>query len=221
MKARLLAAAAAIVVGLLVFLWRKLASDDVPAAAEPRPAPVATAPVDPTTPPAPAARPRIGSGGIPMMRRPTSNTPTTAPGGPEAPALPPDDAPPRKEPPPFWNTLRDQVFDTETWIAECNERALKAGTKLSGTAAYSFTLRRQGGKIVVAATGTEYSSLDPTASRCMQDVSKRMTFEELPEGVDAMVAYRKVVLEDGVLKENWMTEFHPLEPRSPETPPLK
>lgn len=211
MKARLLALGALAVVGLLVVLWTKLAADEDPVTPAPRePVPVAMQPTDAAPAPATGTRPRIGSGGIPMLRRPTGATPPPVSGS-EAPALPPDDAP-RKEPPPYWNTLRDQVFDTETWISECNERALKTGAKLNGTAAYSFTLRRQGEKIVVGATGTEYSSIpDPAISQCMQDVSRRMTFEELPDGVDALVAYRKVVLKDGVLTENWLTEFRPVD----------
>jgi len=89
------------------------------------------------------------------------------------------------------------VLDTETWILECNERAQKQGGQLTGKAAFSFVLARQGGKIVIESTGTEYSQFPAPFSECMRDVSQKMTFEELPEGVDALIAYRKVVFEDG------------------------
>ena len=213
--ARVLVVLALGVGGLLVALWIMISSDAAPgAAAAGGTTPVAAAPADAGVRSAPSVRSRVGAKGVPAMRRPPVTGSSTA--APSAPALeiepPPGDAAPRKEPPAFWHTLRFQVLDTETWILECNERAQKQGIQLSGKAAYSFVVARKDGKIVIESTGTEYSQFPAPFSECMRDASHKMVFEELPEGVDALIAYRKVVFEDGALKENWMTEFHTLRP---------
>ena len=48
------------------------------------------------------------------------------------------------------------------------------------------------------------------------DVAAEGTVVEtsLPDGIDELVAYRKVVLENGALKENWLTEMSPVRPPS-------
>ena len=153
-----------------------------------------------------------------------------APTAPSVEAEPPPDAPPRPRPTPLYLQLREQVLDTETWVAECNERALKAGKKLDGLAAFWFELVRDGDKVVVSATGVEYSVLeDPASTGCMRETANKMTFDKLPDGVKSVKAYRKVTMKDGVLMENWMS-YYVTDPPTPTsydsdpsqaTPPIK
>lgn len=210
---RYLAAAAIAVIALLAGLWFLMHDNDESVATAPaeNPAPVAVAPpdvVDPwsTTraivPPVVRERPAHGP------------TPTPVASGTLDPTLT-EDAPAR--PPTMAELLEEQVLVTETQVLECNDKALEAGKRLDGEAAFGYTIARKNGKIVIESTGTEYSPFDGPTSDCIRETAHAMTFDSLPDGVDALTAYRKVVFNDGKLTREWMTEYAVIRP--PQPPP--
>ncbi len=215
MAGRFLSAGAIAVLALLAGLWFLMNDADEPVAAAPSkaPAPVAVAPtkapevVEPTT--KRTVTPPV------VLKRPTHEpTPTPSGAGTPAPTLT-DDAPAR--PPTITESLQEQVLLTETQVLECNDKALKAGKRLEGEAAFGYTIARKNGKIVIESTGVEYSPFDQPTSDCFRETAHAMTFDSLPEGVEALTAYRKVVFHDGALKRQWMTTYSVTRP--PQPPP--
>jgi hypothetical protein len=211
MTSRLLAVLGIAVLALLGGLWFKLRQDVAPAATDAPPVVHAPAHVDQGpahTPPrattGPSARSRITMPRTPS--RPAPVAPTASSGAPSIPAAPIDDATADKML--FHRSLDEQVGLSEPQLVECLEKATKSGAKVDGTTAVSFTIAKgANGKLGVEATGVEYSSIDPGATSCIRDVGKTLTFDALPEGADRVIAYRKVVVKDGKIVENWMTEF--------------
>jgi len=215
MAGRFLTAAAIGVIALLAGLWFLMNDNDEPIAAAPskEPAPVAVAPakepanVEPTT--KRTITPPV------VLKRPTQQpTPTPGASGTPAPELS-SDAP--AKPPTITESLQEQVLLTETQVLECNDKALKAGLRLEGEAAFGYTIARKNGKIVVESTGVEYTAFDGPTSDCFRETAHAMTFDTLPDGVEALTAYRKVVFKDGALKRQWMTTYDVTRP--PQPPP--
>ncbi|MDB4961235.1 MAG: hypothetical protein JWP01_1234 [Myxococcales bacterium] len=217
MAGRFLVVAALAVIGLLAGLWMLMRDTDEPVvvATAPRDAALTStqAQTQDAAPPSPSAR------AVPptqvVMRRPTPQDPTPAAGS--SPQAIADDA--GAKPPTFQDALKEQVLLTESQILECGDKAAKAGTKLDGEAAFGFTVVRNQGKIVIESTGVEYTNFDPATSDCLRNSANAMTFESLPDGVDAITAYRKVVFVDGALKRQWMTQMNVVSPAPPPTAP--
>jgi hypothetical protein len=215
---RTLGILSAVVTALLVGLWFLIRDTDAPAAT-PRSGSSATTTTEPAPVSQPSSRARSGSGANIVMRRPqpqpTVQTPSSSQGGP-APALASDGGGSQAELP-LKDALRDQVSITETQVIACNDKALKAGTRLDGATAVAFKVaRNKDGKIVAEPTGVEYSSIaDQGVVDCIRDAAKTMVFDSLPEGVDSLTGYRKVVLKNGAVVENWLTEFSVTEPKPP------
>lgn len=214
---RTLGILAAVVTALLVGLWFLVVRDtDTPVTAATTGSAESATKEQPVPATQPSSRARTGSGTVIMRRpttQPTAEAPTASQGG-DPPALGSDTgsalgAPTLKE------TLRDQVMFSEPQIAECNEKALKAGRRLDGATAVAFKVARtKDGKIVAEPTGIEYSSIaDQGVVDCIRDAAKTMVFDSLPEGVDSLTGYRKVVLKDGAVVENWLTEYTIAEPK--------
>jgi hypothetical protein len=222
MGGRALAAGAIALIALMAALWftvmRDPGAQDVdPPAASKAPAPVEQPPAPPVRPSAEAtARARIPKRLPPVIHGPppSRSGEASAP----APSLGSGDA--GAGPYPFNLALSDQVIGTEKEILECAEKSAKTGKRLDGMAAVSFTLANKNGKIVVETTGVEYDTMgNNAATDCMREAAKAMILETLPEGAEALVGYRKVVFKDGVLKENWLTEFSQVRPPLPPPPP--
>lgn len=205
----LLATAAVLVGGLMLGLWLLIGRAPAPApdvVATPRPTPVAApAPVAARDSSTPARSPRSRPATTDNFVR---SAPSRAPSG-EAPAIAaaaPDDASPPQN---LRRQVSDQVRATEDALLECNDRALKAGHKLDGVAAMGFTLTRRGDKVVAEPTTIEYSTItDPELVECMRLAARSISIEALPDGAETVTAYRKVVLQQGNLIENWMTDLH-------------
>jgi hypothetical protein len=220
MAGRFLAIAAVTVIALLGGLWFLMHDGEESVAGNPPrdAAPVAVAPpvkpqvVEPTvkrtvTPPIVLRRP---------TQQPTQAAPATPGTNAPAPTLTEDAAAP---PPTITEALREQVLLTESQILECNDKALKAGKRLDGEAAYGFTIARKDGKITIESTGVEYTNFDGPTSDCFRETANAMVFDALPDGVEALTAYRKVVFHDGALKRQWMTEFAVTRPPPPPPKP--
>ena len=151
---------------------------------------------------------------MPTTASPTSSTSAVDP------VPSPDAAPSPKEVADklFAENLRAQISLTEPAITECYEKPLKAGRSVDGLAAFSFTLVRKDGKVVVESTGVEYASYtDKAVVDCMREAARQLKIDSLPEGADEVVGYRKVGVEKGKLSEHWMTEFSIT--KGPATPP--
>jgi len=217
MAGRFLTVAAIAVIALLAGLWFLMNDSDDPASASPskKPAPVAVAPTKPPEVVEPATKRTITPPVV--LKRPTHEpTPTPGTSGTPTPELT-SDAP--AKPATITESLQEQVLLTETQVLECNEKALKAGVRLEGEAAFGYTIARKNGKIVVESTGVEYTAFDGPTSDCFRETAHAMAFDTLPEGVDALTAYRKVVFHDGALKRQWMTTFNVTRPPPPPPAP--
>ena len=217
MSGRVVAIAGVGVLAALAGLWFAVADDDAaaPVVTRDRPQPAAPSTSPQASRAQPASRTRVGTG-VPTMRRPTSSDPAPSSEAPtilEAPEPAPETKPARIKPP-LYRSLRDQVRDTEPWVAECNEIAQKAGHKLDGLSAFKFTLGRDGDKTVIVSTDIEYNNIEPKAAECIRETARRMTFDKLPEGVQTVTAYRKTTFKDGVLMENWLS-FYATDPPTP------
>ena len=215
MAGRFLAIAAIAVIALLGGLWFLMNDGDEPVTAD---APRDSAPAQVATPEkAPAVEPnvkRTPAAPPVVLKRPTLTGSTPSPPT-AAPTLTDDAA---AKPPTIEESLKEQVLLTESQVLECNDQALKAGKKLEGEAAFGFTISRKNGKIAVESTGVEYTNFDGPTSDCFRETAHAMSFDALPEGVEAMTAYRKVVFKDGALKRQWMTAFAVTRPPPPPPP---
>jgi len=218
MAGRFLTAAALGVIALLAGLWFLMHDSDEPLAAAPSKEPASDAvkerPLEHEV-----VEPTVKRTVIPpvVLKRPThQTTPTPGTPGTPAPTLT-EDAP--AKPPTIAEALQEQVQLTETQVLECSDKALAAGKRLEGEAAFGYTIARKGGKIVVESTGVEYSPFDGPTSDCLRETAHAMTFDSLPDGVEALTAYRKVVFHDGALKRQWMTEYAVTRP--PPPPPAQ
>lgn len=215
MAGRFLAIAAIAVIALLGGLWFLMNDGEEPVAVD---APRDSAPEKVATPDkAPAVEPtvkRTPTAPV-VLKRPThqpeapTNSTTTAP------TLTDDAA---VKPPTVEDALKEQVLLTESQVLECNDKALKAGKKLEGEAAFGFTIARKNGKITIESTGVEYTAFDGPTSDCFRESAHAMVFDSLPDGVEALTAYRKVVFHDGALKRQWMTTFAVTRPPPPPPP---
>lgn len=216
MAGRFLAIAAIAVIALLGGLWFLMNDGDEPVAADvPRDsAPVAVATPEKPSVVAPTVKQRTPTPPV-VLKRPTHqpdstpNTPTTAP------TLTDDAA---VKTPTIDDALKEQVLLTESQVLECNDKALKAGKKLQGEAAFGFTIARKNGKIAIESTGVEYTAFDGPTSDCFRETAHAMAFDSLPDGVEALTAYRKVVFHEGALKRQWMTTFAVTRPPPPPQP---
>jgi len=219
MAGRFLAAAAVAVIALLAGLWFLMNDGDEPVAAAPPhkdERPVAVEPQARPTPPTPQAKRTVTPPVV--LKRPTQLPAPTAETQAPAPTLMrTEDA--AVKPPAIAEAIKEQVLLTESQVLECNDKALKAGKRLEGEAAFGFTIARKDGKIVVESTGVEYTNFDLPTSDCFRETANAMVFDALPDGVEAMTAYRKVVFHDGALKRQWMTDFGVTRPPPPPPKP--
>jgi len=218
MAGRFLAAAAVAVIALLAGLWFLMNDGDEPIASSTTTRedaqPVAVAP---QAKPAITAPPTKRAPTPPVVLKRPTHQPTPTPGtGTPAPALAEDAA---VKPATITEALKEQVLLTETQVLECADKAIKAGKKIDGEAAFGFTIARKSGKIVIESTGVEYTNFDLPTSDCFRDTAHAMVFDTLPDGVEALTAYRKVVFHDGALKRQWMTEFAVTRPPPPPPTP--
>ncbi|MBA3457914.1 MAG: hypothetical protein H0T42_32830 [Deltaproteobacteria bacterium] len=216
MAGRFLVAAAAVLIALLVGLWFLLKVDDdaVVVTAPPTEEPVVVAP--PTKPVGPNARPATRTQIPPVvLKRPTpSGTPT--PGTPASVPSVTEDAP--AKPPQIAEALKDQVKFTENQILECNEKASKAGKRLHGEAAFGWTIARSNGKIVIESTNTEYTNFDQPTTDCLREAANAMVFDALPDGVEALTAYRRINFIDGALERQALSDYRVTRPPPPPKP---
>lgn len=216
MAGRFLVIAAVTVIALLGGLWFLMHDGEESVAGNPPAdaAPVAVAPVKP-----PIAEPTVKRTPIPpvVLKRPTHQATPTTPGTNTPPPTLTEDAP--AAPLTITDALKEQVLLTETQVLECNDKALKAGKRLEGEAAFGFTIARKNGKISIESTGVEYTNFDGPTSDCFRETANAMVFDSLPDGVEAMTAYRKVVFHDGALKRQWMTDFSVTRPPPPPPKP--
>ncbi len=215
MAGRFLAIAAIAVIALLGGLWFLMNDGEGPVTAD---APADSAPAQVATPEkAPVVEPTVKRTPTPpvILKRPTAQ-PGSTPSSPTAGPTLTDDA--AVKPATIDDALKEQVLLTESQVLECNDQALKAGKKLDGEAAFGFTIARKNGKISIESTGVEYTNFDGPTSDCFRETANAMAFDSLPEGVEAMTAYRKVVFKDGALKRQWMTGFAQVRPPPPPPP---
>lgn len=215
MAGKFLAIAAIAVIALIGGLWFLMNDGEEPVTVD---APRDSAPEKVATPEkTPVVEPTVKRTPIPpvVLKRPThqpespSNAPTNAP------ALTDDAA---AKPSTIEDALKEQVLLTESQVLECNDKALKAGKRLEGEAAFGFTIARKDGKISIESTGVEYTTIDGPTSDCIRETAHAMAFDSLPDGVEALTAYRKVVFRDGALKRQWMTTFAVTRPPPPPAP---
>ena len=216
MAGRFLVAGAIAVIALLTGLWFLMHDRGEPVAAA---RPHADTPVAVAPPPPPAVTT------VPAKRTPTTPVVPTRPTHHDTPLpAPPTVAPTLAEdaaikPPSIAEALKEQVLFTEGQILECNEKALKAGKRLDGEAAFGFTLARKGAKIVIESTGIEYTNFDQPTTDCLRDSANAMVFDTLPEGVEALTAYRRVNFVDGALQRQALSDFGVIRPPPPPPPP--
>lgn len=216
MAGRFLAIGALAVIALLGGLWFLMHDSDEAVAHQATQrdaAPIAVAPVKP-----PVVEPTVKRTPIPpaVLERPT-HQPTRAPGmDRQAPTLTEGAA---VTPPTITEALNEQVLLTESQLLDCNDKALKAGKRLEGEAAFGFTIARKNGKITIESTGVEYTPFDGPTSDCLRETANAMVFEALPDGVEALTAYRLVVFHDGALRRQWMTGFSVTRPPPPPPKP--
>lgn len=216
MAGRFLAIAAIAVIALLGGLWFLMNDGEEPVAVE---VPRDSAPAKVATPEkAPVAQPTVTRTPTPpvILKRPTHQPESTSPGTAPTAPTPTDDA--AVKPPTIDDALREQVLLTESQVLECSDKALKAGKKLEGEAAFGFTIARKNGKIAIESTGVEYTNFDGPTSDCFRETAHAMVFDSLPEGVEALTGYRKVVFHEGALKRQWMTMSSVTRPPPPPPP---
>jgi hypothetical protein len=215
MAGRFLAIAAIAVIALLGGLWFLMNDGEEAVAVD---APRDSAPVQVATPEkAPVVEPTVKRTPLPpvVLKRPTHQPEAPTNATTNAPTLTEDAA---VKPPTIEDALKEQVLLTESQVLECNDKALKAGKKLEGEAAFGYTIARKNGKISIESTGVEYTAFDGPTSDCFRETAHAMVFDALPEGVEALTAYRKVVFQDGALKRQWMTTFAVTRPPPPPAP---
>lgn len=215
MAGRFLAIAAIAVIALLGGLWFLMNDGEEPVAVDASrdsaPEKVATADKAPAVEPTVKRTPTAPV----VLKRPTHQPEAPTNATTTAPTLTDDAA---VKPPTVEDALKEQVLLTESQVLECNDKALKAGKKLEGEAAFGFTIARKNGKITIESTGVEYTAFDGPTSDCFRESAHAMVFDSLPEGVEALTAYRKVVFHDGALKRQWMTTFAVTRPPPPPPP---
>jgi hypothetical protein len=208
---RLLGLLALVMIAALGGLWfmtRDDASAKSPTASTRKDAPAKTERAAPSTP-SPAS-PSARSGTIIPRTQPKRSPDATgaSSGGGAAPAVEAAQDVPAEKPVAWRRTLDEQIGLSEPQLVECVEKSIKQGGKVDGTTAVSFTIaKKPDGKLGVEATGIEYSSIDQATTDCIRDVGKGLTFDALPEGAEKVIAFRKVVVKDGKITENWLTEF--------------
>jgi hypothetical protein len=212
MAGRFFVAAGLALLALLAGLWFLMKNGDEPVSVESRPveAPVAVAP---PSKPALKASPSPRAPTAPVVpRRPTHEERPTP--GTVAPT-PLETGSAAAPQPPIVVALKEQVLFTEALILECNEKAQKAGKRLHGEAAFGFSIARSNGKIVIESTGTEYTNFDPAVTDCLRESANGMVFEALPEGVEALTAYRRINFVDGMLERQALSDYGVTRPPPP------
>jgi hypothetical protein len=201
----LLLAGAAIVIGLLVMVWRSMGDANEPPpppapvqrpASPPvaAPAPTATAPT-PVTPAAPSPPPG-----------PAPHSATTAPTMPSLPELAAE-VPHEKKPPIVTKAmLREQTQAVEPKLAEC---AAKAGYKGTGTATLTFIVAHKAKAAVIETTGVDYDKTtidNEKLLECMRETARDMKFQPAADS-DAISAIREVKLDNGKVVGNSFVDF--------------
>jgi hypothetical protein len=211
MAARVLGIATGAVLLLLGGLWFLIGGDepnpahDISPTAAPTPAPAAS-----PAPIAPTGNARVGS----AAALPTPSAPVrAAPPAPVTPALAPIDAAAPKTPD-FRKVLSEQIRASENLVVDCAD---KTASKVTGETAVSYTLaRHKDGRILLESTGVEYSSItDQSLMECIRATAKEIYLESLPEGAEAILGYRQVILKDGVVIQNRMTDYSVARPAPP------
>ncbi len=189
------------------FLWqmtREVSPDETEAKTSKRdtsPAPVKSAPAEIAT--AGARDARVAPIGVPVRRPPTSPSASEAPPSASPSATPPDPAEVQRMQTRGW--LKTQVVATEQQIVECLDKAGKGAAKLDGAVAFPFVVSRKNGKIVTESGSSDYTTVgDPEVVNCMAGVMKKMSYDELPDGVGSVTSYRKITVKDGVVVEDWL-----------------
>lgn len=199
----LLGLGAALVAALLLGLWVMMPSATEVAA---KPAPVASREV--VTPAVTGdSTPQPRSAPIPV--RPRAPVPTT-----EAPALPGAPSPggtngsgSAKDPAVQRNDDIRRWMNTEIFASEqaLNDCLGKDPGKLEGYAAIPFKIVKKAGKVVVDAQPADANTFtDGAMVECMRKVTAAMKFDEMPPGVESVSTYRKIVVKDGQVVENWL-----------------
>lgn len=106
--------------------------------------------------------------------------------------------------------IREATVPTDDMIRDCIK---KSGLKPSGTAILTFILAKKhdasGDKIVTETTGVEEDGTtitNPDLIECMHKTAYAMKVP-LGEGTRAVFAKRRVVMDNGILSENWVYEW--------------
>jgi hypothetical protein len=202
----LLGIAATAVATLIIGLWamsKPVSGDSIqtrtPVEAATR-APHDETPARSTAAPAtPARKPSIATVAPP---EPTGLRSSDGPSGaPAAPAQDPTEARVAQ----MRGLLKAQVVATEQQMIECMDKAGNGVAKLDGVVAFPLVVSRKDGKIVTESSGIDYVTVGNQAVvDCMAGVMKKMSYDELPEGVASVTGYRKITVKDGVLVEDWL-----------------
>ena len=93
----------------------------------------------------------------------------------------------------LWQGLRR----TETAVIDCIDAAKSIGARVDGTSVYGVVLARKGDQVVVEGSTFEYGPYTGTLQSCLQGSANDVVVEYLPDGVDRIVAYRKITVENG------------------------
>ncbi len=98
--------------------------------------------------------------------------------------------------------MNTEIFASEQAVIDCLP---KTDAKLDGYVAIPFRVLKKDGKVVVDADPPDASTFtDPTISECMRRATAAMKYDALPDGVQTVSSYRKIVVKNGALVENWL-----------------
>jgi hypothetical protein len=195
----LLGLGAIVVVALLLNLWAMMrpSAADAPAAPihatqrAPEVAPVASSDL-PSRPIIPVM-PRV-----PVPTSQSHDPPPVLEGS--RPTVPKDPAVERADSIRRW--MNAEIINSEQAVIDCLG---KDNAKLEGYAAIPFKITKKAGKVVVEAQAADANTFaDPKIVECMRGATAAMKYESLPPGVDTVTTYRKIVVKDGQLVENWL-----------------
>jgi len=196
----LLGLGAIVVVALLLNLWAMMrpSAADAPVG----PAHVAeraheVAPAASSDPPSRAVIPVRPRAPVPTSE---SHDPAPTLEASKPPAPPKDPASERADSIRRW--MNTEIVNSEQALIDCLG---KDNPKLDGYAAIPFKITKKAGKVVVVAEPADANTFaDPKMVECMRGATSAMKYEALPPGVESVSTYRKIVVKDGQLVENWL-----------------
>jgi hypothetical protein len=194
------AGTAALLVAL--FLLRQALRSDDPAIPTTPTTQTTTQPAAPTTnePLAAPARTATSPTAGRAPKLPPSTTGFAASPPAPAPAPSPAAAPTSGERVP----LHGQTKAVEPLVRECVEKAMIAGARPTGTATLTYIVARRGDKLEIEDTGidNEKTTIENEGLlECLHQTAKAMKFDVLPRDSDAILAARRVTLENGKITE--------------------